>query len=283
MEEFPLVTCVIISYNRPKLAIESIESALNQDYPNLEVILVNDCSVESYEELERKYEGRVRFLRTEKNSGGCSVPRNTGAAAANGKYIAFLDDDDAWLPEKTKRQVDVLEKYDDVVACSCGHQETVSGLKKLPGEGVLQLSDILMSNKIGPPSKLMIRADLTSRMGFDPELRHAEDWDYYLRVLSDGKIHVIPEVLLMYNTSHHERMTNGFSKMSFEDMDKKLYATRKNRALIGEFNFEMRRVHYYLTGLKARQHKLRHMIAVMHRTSPLAVMRYLYFRAKGEF
>ena len=283
MEEYPLVSCVIISYNRPDLAIESIESALNQDYPNMEVILVNDCSKESYDELERTYEGRVRFLKTEKNSGGGSVPRNVGVAESKGKYVAFLDDDDIWLPDKTKRQVEILEKYDDLVACTCAHRETVSGAEKFAGDGILQLSDILMSNKMGTPSKLMIRAELAHDMEFDPNLNQAEDWDYYLRVMNKGRIFASPEVLLLYNTSHHKRMTNGFSKMSFEEMDMKLRATQKNRKLIGEFNFEMRRVHYYLTGLKARKHKLRHVYAVMHRTSSLSVLRYLYIKAKGVF
>ncbi|MEP7310944.1 MAG: glycosyltransferase family 2 protein [Pseudomonadota bacterium] len=105
-----LVTAIVPSYNRADVVCRAIDSALNQTYAEIEVIVVDDGSTDETPELvRRKYADRpnVRYLRVE--NGGVSRARNIGIAAATGAYIAFLDSDDIWLPWKIELQVRCLE------------------------------------------------------------------------------------------------------------------------------------------------------------------------------
>ncbi|NJO36348.1 MAG: glycosyltransferase family 2 protein [Rhizobiales bacterium] len=93
---------------------DAVESCLRQSYPHLELVLVDDCSDDDLEAALRpwKDDPRVRLLRHERNR-GVSAARNTGVVAARGDYVAFLDSDDAWLPEKLERQLALALQQDD--------------------------------------------------------------------------------------------------------------------------------------------------------------------------
>ncbi len=127
---YPKVTAVITTYNRFDYFLNALNSVLNQDYPNLEVIVINDGSDDDrYKSF--KYDERVEILHIEKSStpdwGGSRQPlRNIGANKSTGKYLAFLDDDDMWLPNKLKTQVEALEKS----------EYKMSSTEGLYGEGV---------------------------------------------------------------------------------------------------------------------------------------------------
>ena len=283
-ESCPLVSCVIITHNRPDLVGQAIESVLNQSYENIEVIVVNDCSTKSYADVEAKYADRVIFTSTAENSGGCSTPRNTGIEHAKGKYIAFLDDDDSWLEDKTTQQVAALESANGrYVACSGGHIESVKKAHIVEDKQAFHKDDLLMSNRVGPPSKLMILASACRGIRFDANLKHAEDWDFYLQLTDVAPILYICSPLIIYNTSHHERMTNTFCFMTYEEIESKMTATIKNRAVIGEKNYQLRCVHYYFTGLKRRKAKLKHVVGTVKRTSLAAVITYLWLRITKNF
>jgi glycosyltransferase involved in cell wall biosynthesis len=102
------VSVVIPTYNRASLLGRAIKSVLEQTYQDFEIIVVDDASTDNTEEVVRNLrDRRIRYLRHEKNRGG-SAARNTGIRAAWGQYIAFQDSDDEWLPEKLKKQMEVL-------------------------------------------------------------------------------------------------------------------------------------------------------------------------------
>lgn len=102
----PLVSVVIPVFNRAAIIADAIKSCLAQSYPHLELLLVDDCSDDDLEGalLPWAQNPSVRLLRHERNR-GVSAARNTGVGAAKGAYVAFLDSDDAWLPEKLERQI----------------------------------------------------------------------------------------------------------------------------------------------------------------------------------
>lgn len=106
MSEY-LVSIVTPVYNSEKFISETIDSIQNQTYKHWELILVDDCSSDnSYDIISKyiKYDKRIRYIKLEKNS-GAAVSRNTGIKNARGRFIAFLDSDDIWLPEKLEKQL----------------------------------------------------------------------------------------------------------------------------------------------------------------------------------
>ena len=112
MKNNGLVSVIMPSYNTAKYIAESIESIMNQTYPYWELIIVDDCSTDNTDSVVENYlsDTRIRYLKNEKNS-GAAISRNYALREAKGKWIAFLDSDDVWLPEKLETQIAfMLEK-----------------------------------------------------------------------------------------------------------------------------------------------------------------------------
>jgi len=116
-----LVSVIIPTYNRSYFVTEAIESVLCQTYPNIELIVVDDYSMDDTEEKLKPYKnkGKIKYIRNEKNK-GISPTVNTGLLAANGKYIARLDDDDLFMPDKIEKQVKHFEEDPDVGMVTSG-------------------------------------------------------------------------------------------------------------------------------------------------------------------
>ena len=108
-----LVSIVMPSYNTSDYIGGSIESVLEQTYPYWELIIVDDCSTDNTDEVVEKYlsDSRIRYLKNEKNS-GAAVSRNYALREAKGKWIAFLDSDDLWSPEKLEKQLSFMIEND---------------------------------------------------------------------------------------------------------------------------------------------------------------------------
>lgn len=118
MQEQPLVSAVITTHNRLELLKRAIDSVMEQTYSNIECIVVSDNSTDGTNEYCESRKG-IRLIAIPKHeSRGGNYARNLGIKAANGEYIAFLDDDDYWLPEKTEMQMDLIEaKKCEMVSC----------------------------------------------------------------------------------------------------------------------------------------------------------------------
>lgn len=106
-----LVSIIMPSYNTASFIAESIQSVLAQSYKDWELIIVDDCSPDNTDQVVKPYlsDERIKYLKNEKNS-GAAVSRNRALREAKGKWIAFLDSDDLWMPDKLKKQVDFMEK-----------------------------------------------------------------------------------------------------------------------------------------------------------------------------
>ena len=106
-----LVSIIMPSYNTAQYITETIESILNQTYTNWELIIVDDCSTDNTDQVVKSFlsDGRIRYLKNEKNS-GAAVSRNKALREAKGKWIAFLDSDDLWMPDKLMKQVSFMGK-----------------------------------------------------------------------------------------------------------------------------------------------------------------------------
>lgn len=108
-----LVSIIMPSFNTAKYIEESIKSVLAQTYTNWELIIVDDCSTDNTDEIVQPFlsDDRIKYFKNEKNS-GAAVSRNKALREANGKWIAFLDSDDLWLPEKLERQISFMTAND---------------------------------------------------------------------------------------------------------------------------------------------------------------------------
>lgn len=106
-----LVSIIMPSYNTASFIAESVQSVLAQSYKDWELIIVDDCSPDNTDDVVKPYlsDERIRYLKNEKNS-GAAVSRNRALREAKGKWIAFLDSDDLWMPEKLQKQVRFMEK-----------------------------------------------------------------------------------------------------------------------------------------------------------------------------
>ena len=126
-----LVSVIMPSYNTAKYIAASIDSVLAQTYKNLELIIVDDCSTDDTEAVIAGFsDERIRFYKNEKNS-GAAISRNRALREAKGKWIAFLDSDDLWTPDKLEKQIGFMEKngyhmsYADYRICQSGVWENV--------------------------------------------------------------------------------------------------------------------------------------------------------------
>ena len=119
MKNNGLVSVIMPSYNTAKYIAESIESIMNQTYPYWELIIVDDCSTDNTDSVVENYlsDTRIRYLKNEKNS-GAAISRNYALREAKGKWIAFLDSDDVWLPEKLETQIAFMLENDYKFTCT---------------------------------------------------------------------------------------------------------------------------------------------------------------------
>jgi len=208
------VSVIIPTYNRSTLLQRSIESAKMQTIDNIEVIVVDDCSTDNTSEIVKKYsEEEVKYIKHDKNK-GVSAARNTGIKTASGMYLAFLDSDDVWHPQKIEKQLQVIQNsYNHkAVYCACT-QKSNSILKQmfsyllpeLEGKsgGEELICDILSQKlPVHPGSTLLLESKIIDRIGyFDEDLRRQEDLEFIARLLSETNIKYINEPLVtLYDT-----------------------------------------------------------------------------------
>lgn len=189
-ENKPAVSVIIPTYNRAHLIGRAIQSVLDQTYQDFEIIVVDDGSTDNTEEVVTDFnDERLRYIRLEENSGTSAAPRNTGIKVARGKYIAFQDSDDEWLPEKLEKQMRVFEIaspefgviYTGFWRIAGGKKTYIPSSRITPKEGDIH-NILLEGNFIGGPVTL-IRKECLERAGmFDEELPQLMDWEMWIRL-----------------------------------------------------------------------------------------------------
>ncbi len=194
------VSVVIPSYNRTDTLKDAILSVCNQTYGNIEIIVVNDCGIDTRyiaKEISEKYQKRkIRYIRHEKNR-GLAAARNTGIKNANGRYIAFLDDDDIFYPKHVEYLVRALEMYPNYsIAYSnaffAEYKEGKQINKFLKFAFDFHKGYFLIENYI-PVNALMYKKEIFQKYGgFDENLEVLEDYDLLVRLSRENDfIHVV--------------------------------------------------------------------------------------------
>jgi glycosyltransferase involved in cell wall biosynthesis len=196
----PRVSVVIPTFNRAQSIKRAIDSVAAQSFRDFEVIVIDDGSTDDSERIVSEAGiPQLRIIRHPHNRGAAAA-RNTGIGAATGAYIAFLDSDDAWHPDKLARQIAALAAAPrNIKACATGFTSNTSGriLTVRPDTSTtLFRSQILFGCKICPGTTLMIERGAFREIGmFDENLRRLEDWDLLIRFVERFDVLFLPDPL----------------------------------------------------------------------------------------
>ena len=214
MKANPLISIITPAYNAEKFISDTIESVLIQGYQNWEMIIIDDHSTDRTVEVIKQYienEPRIKLIERREN-GGTAKTRNAGLRKAKGRYIAFLDSDDRWLPDKLTKQVTYMEKnnlaftftaYNRVQIDSDGHIE----IKEVSVPTTQNYKQLLKENKIGCLT-VMINQEITGTLQM-VDMRSRQDYALWLELTRKGFQPIgIQEVLANYRVRGNSLSSN---------------------------------------------------------------------------
>lgn len=201
----PFISIIIPSYNCASYIPKVIKSVLNQTFKDWELIIVDDGSPDDTEVVVNNFikdNPEKIFYKKIPHSGLPAVARNTGIRMAKGEYIAFLDADDAWYPEKLKKTLEVFKKNPDISLVGTGahYMHNQSSYPIMLETGQINFRDLLRGN-ILINSSVVIRRRTIDRVGFlneSDKLRGYEDYEYWLRVSLQAQLWYLAEPLVLY-------------------------------------------------------------------------------------
>lgn len=185
----PLISIVTAVYNCEQYIAETILSVIDQTISDWELLLVDDASLDSSLEIIQTFarkDSRIKVIALDKNSGAATA-RNKGIEAATGRYIAFLDSDDMWVPEKLQVQTDVMNSQGAAVSCTAYFKMSENGEKtdrKIVPPDLINFKMLLCSNCIGC-STAVYDTNLVGKV-YMPDIRRRQDYGLWLNILRLG-------------------------------------------------------------------------------------------------
>jgi glycosyltransferase involved in cell wall biosynthesis len=220
----PLVSVIIPAYNAGEFIDATLQSVFAQTHQDFDVIVVDDGSTDTTRARVRAYGDRVRYIH--QMNAGVGAARNRGLDAATGDYVAFLDADDLWRPEKLEIQLKVAARSPSSGLIACDGRRFLSGGDPMPGHLLSRwvverlagcdggslvgrfYREALQSNPITSPSQMLIPRPVTREIGPMITGRNtAEDWDYTLRIAQRYPITMHADSLVLYRM--HDQSRSG--------------------------------------------------------------------------
>ncbi len=209
------ITAIIPTYNYGQFVGRAIQSALDQTYPLTEILVIDDGSTDNTREMISGFPAPVRYIYQENR--GLSGARNTGMREAKTEWVAFLDSDDWWLPEKIEKQVHSLHKKPEAIL-------SYTGIYLVSPDGTKREVEVTPSEELWPnlrhtnrivPSTVVGRRDLFLEVGgFNEKLRACEDWEMWVKIGPKYQFAAVQEPLLMYQLTPMSMSTNINRMMS---------------------------------------------------------------------
>lgn len=194
------VSVVIPTYNREKIITKALDSVFSQTYQDFEIVVLDDGSTDTTRETIKKYGEKVKYFYQENK--GIAGARNSGMKKCSGDYIAFLDSDDYWKPEKLEQQIGLFQNHPEygMVASQCASIQADGSYreKNRPGKSGWILRDLFNKNFIRTSSAIITRACMDTVGFFDESLREGEEYDYWLRIAAAFPIGFINASLAVY-------------------------------------------------------------------------------------
>lgn len=208
----PLVSVIIPTYNRWPLVNEAVESVLAQSAQDFELIVVDDGSTDGTAKELAKYGARLRLFRQHRS--GVSATRNLGAREARGRFLAFLDSDDLWRPEKLAVQSAFMEQHPECQICQTEEIWLRNGVRVNPrvihqkpaGDIFLRSLELCL---VSPSAVMMTRELFNATGGFDEALPVCEDYDLWLRIAVDHPVALIAKPLVIKRGGHADQLSRS--------------------------------------------------------------------------
>jgi glycosyltransferase involved in cell wall biosynthesis len=206
----PLVSVVIPTFDRAACLGRAVDSVLAQTFTNFELIVVDDGSTDGTAGLLEAYGERLRCIR--QHNRGVSAARNSGIRSARGTYIALLDSDDAWLPQKLEQQAAYFQAHPQAALCQTEEIWVRNGKRVNPKTRHRKFSGLIFEKTLPlclvSPSAVMMRKSLFDEVGlFDETLPACEDYDLWLRITWKYPVFLIPTALIVKYGGHADQLS----------------------------------------------------------------------------
>lgn len=211
------ISVIIPTFNRAHLVGRAISSVLFQTFENYEILVVDDGSTDSTGKVVEQFGSRIKYIPLESNR-GVSAARNAGIRESSSSYIAFLDSDDYWLPEKLSSQMRFFRHNPEILICQTEELWIRRGRRVNPGKIHRKPSGHIFSPSLKmclvSPSAVMMNRSLLDEAGlFDESLPACEDYDLWLRIASRYPIPLIEKPLVMKTGGHADQLSRRFAGM----------------------------------------------------------------------
>ncbi|MCZ6451731.1 MAG: glycosyltransferase [Deltaproteobacteria bacterium] len=207
-----LVSVIIPTFDRRSMVGDAVESVLKQSHSRYELIVVDDGSQDGTVERLQRYGSRITVLSQPHR--GVAAARNSGARWSGGRYLAFLDSDDLWHPNKLETQISVMNRNPSVQICQTEEIWVRNGVRVNPKKRHHKPSgDIFRASLdlcLVSPSAVMMTRELFMRLGgFDETFDVCEDYDLWLRIAVDTPVLLIPEPLVVKRGGHGDQLSRS--------------------------------------------------------------------------
>lgn len=204
----PLVSVLLAVHNGEATLTQCLQSIAQQEYAPLEIIAVDDGSTDASAEILRAFAGRTIQISTNQSTQGLTKSLNTALVRAAGKYIARIDADDVWQPQKIARQVDFMEKNPDVGVLGTWYTNRTGSKERRVQRPVTHAAITRQAYRLNPfgHSCILARTALIRQVGgYDESIDYGQDYDLWLRLIPHTRFHNLPEYLC---TRHVPRLPN---------------------------------------------------------------------------
>jgi len=231
-----MISVIVPTYNRADLLPQAVESVIKQTYLNWELLIIDDGSTDNTEQVLQKYlSNRIQYVKCP-HSGLPAIARNAGIRKACGEWIAFLDSDDVWLPEKLERQIQIIRNRGDVsLVCTNAYRKTndddeMKEYFSIPDKKAsIYLEDLLIRNFVVTSTVLVSKDCLLAMGGYNesPDFQAVEDYDLWLRLSMNHKIEYLSEPLVIYRDVPKEGIRGSQSRLAYWKGILKIYCDIK--------------------------------------------------------
>jgi len=227
----PLISCIVPVYNGERYLREALDSILAQTYPVLEIIVVDDGSSDGTADVVRSYSDSVRYLWQPRN--GPAAARNLGSGAVQGEFVAFLDADDRWHPEKLMRQ---MARFQARVELSI----SVAHIQNFWTPELVERMQSQKPGRLAPLPGYVTQTLLTRRATFeavgpfDAKFQHAGELDWFLRAIAQGEVIELLADVLVYRRLHRHNYSRLSTAASLDEHLTVIKATLNRRRQQGD-------------------------------------------------
>lgn len=275
----PTVSVVITAYDRPDFLATAISSALAQSHPPHQVFVIDDCSPTNLLPAIAAFGDAIIYERLAENR-GANHARNRGIALATGEFVAFLDDDDLWEPDKIEKQIAAMRPGDEACLCGFGFDDRPK-INFQPIQAVTE--DILrLGNLICGTTGLIAQRSTLLEEPFDEDLPNAQDWDIYVRLARRRPIAYVPAPLFKRRYGSHDSITLAQVNDTPLDLERRASAIKKHRAWLGEHHYRRLLAANFLKYISHRRSKLKFIVYAIKRAGLAATLRTLCRRVNNR-